>query len=246
MMAMNSSLEFDSGGGGTGVLVPTREPRRKRDSGGDLPPIDWDDFGGGGGGGGGDDDAEGGDESEEERGFDAISRADLGLSLGLVAISSLFLIFFAAYVFLARSAEAWPPLGSPRASLGLWLSTASLVVSSLCIARAKQASLRMERDLLLRWVLGTLFFGVLFIGLQLAVWRELHGAGLLPSSNGYGAIFYTLTGMHALHVLGGIVALASLTGRLWSGQELSQDSVRLCGVYWHFMGVIWIVLFSVL
>ena len=71
-------------------------------------------------------------------------------------------------------------------------------------------------------------------------------AGLLPSTNGYGALFYTLTGLHGLHVFGGLVYLASVFGRLWYGTSSQPDAVRLCGVYWHFMGLLWVALFCVL
>ena len=70
----------------------------------------------------------------------------------------------------------------------------------------------------------------------------------MPSSNGYGAIFYSLTGLHALHIAGGIVYLGALLVRLTRTESspLPYNAVRLCSIYWHFMGVIWLVVFSVL
>ena len=246
MMAMDSGFGMGSAGG-TGLLAPERPRKKQRGAGGDFPPIDWDDFGGGGGGG--DDDDEG--SPEEEFGKNRpqpFESAEFGLGLGLVAIAMLFLVFLATYVFLARTAQEWPPHGSPRAPLGLWLSTLILLVSSGCMARAVRFGREGREPDAYRWLVLAFLGGVVFLAVQVHVWRGLHQAGLLPSSNGYGAIFYALTGLHGAHVLGGVAYLAALLLRMRKGGEpqLARRTVPLCGVYWHFMGVLWIVLFCVL
>lgn len=244
---MDSGLGMGSAGG-TGLLAPERPHEKERGTGGDFPPINWDDFGGGGGGG---DDEDGESGPEEEFGRNPARRfesAEFGLSLGLVAIGMLFLVFLATYVYMARAAQEWPPQGSPQAPLGLWASTLILLASSVCMARAVRHGREGRDGAAFRWLVFALLGGIVFLGVQIHVWRSLHQAGLLPSSNGYGAIFYALTGLHGAHVLGGVAYLATLLLRLKKGNEsqLTRRTVPLCGVYWHFMGVIWIVLFCVL
>lgn len=246
---MSFTSQFDSSGG-TGLLVPDPPARKKRHGGGDFPPINWDDFGGGGGGGGDDDDFDGGfgDGFRENSSRRNAVAAEFGLGLGLAAISVLFLSFLGAYVFLATSAGEWPEAQIAGTPVGLWLSTAILLVSSVCMQTAVRAGRRGVEASVIPWLAAALLLSVFFLVAQVQVWRTLHLAGLLPSTNGYGAIFYTLTGLHGAHVLAGVAYLATLIVRLRSGQEphLSRSTVRLCGVYWHFVGAIWLVLFCVL
>ena len=248
MLVMSSGFQIDSSGG-TGLLIPDSERASQRPghgAGGDLPPIDWDDFGGGGGGGGDDEDS--GESFEEESRSKRRSAAELGLGLGLVSIGILFLVFLAAYAYLARSADEWPPVDAPNAPLGLWLSTLVLVGSSFCMLKSVRAMARGREDVVLSWLLATLACGAVFLSLQIQVWAEMHRAGMLPSSHGYGAIFYSLTGLHGAHILAGVAYLTSLIIRVSRRREprVTRTTVRLCGVYWHFMGVLWIVLFCAL
>ena len=246
---MSSGFEMGSRGGG-GLLAPERPRPTQRGTGGDFPPIDWGDWDGFGGGGGDGDDGEGhsGDEfrGKPPRSFE--EAAELGLGLGLLAIGMLFVVFLATYVFMARSASEWPPADSPRTPLGLWLSTLILVASSICMSRAVREGREERKERSFRLLVLALLGGIAFLAIQIHVWRELHMAGLLPSSNGYGAIFYALTGLHGAHVLGGVAYLSMLLVRLRKGSEpqLGRSTVPLCGIYWHFIGVIWVVLFCVL
>lgn len=243
---------FGRSGGGTGLLAPperppaTRPPRRGRSTGG--PPRDR--GGDGFGGGGGDDDLHGDWAGDPSGGhpFRVPSAAALGLGLSLVGVASLFLIFLGAYLAVRRGASDWPPIGSPEAPGALWVSTWLLVGSSGAMARAVAAARHSRRASTLAWLRATLVAGAAFVAVQLHAWSTLADAGLLPSSNGYSAIFYALTGLHGLHVLGGIVWLAFLVlsiGRR-RGEPLPYNPVRLGAIYWHFMGALWIVLFSIL
>lgn len=247
---------FGRSGGGAGLLAPpeappsARPPRRRRSTGGPPRGRDGDGFGGGGGGGG-DDDRHGEWAGEPPDGPSfrlPASAAALGLGLSLVGVASLFLIFLGAYLAVRRGAAEWPPTGSPTAPNALWLSTWLLVGSSGAMARAVAMARASRRASTAAWLRATLVAGAGFVGVQLHAWSGLVGAGLLPSSNGYGAIFYALTGLHGLHVLGGIGWLGALLFRLRRGraEPLPYNAVRLCGIYWHFMGALWIVLFSVL
>jgi len=79
---------------------------------------------------------------------------------------------------------------------------------------------------------------------QLWAWRELAAQGLYASSNPANAFFYLLTGTHALHLVGGLAALARTARAAWSGRggaELAA-SVELCAIYWHFLLFVWLLL----
>jgi len=251
MLAMSFTTDIESGGG-TGVLTPDSPLEKRRGGAGNFPPINWDDFGGGGGGGGDDDEDGYGEEFDGEFGGRPANRtfaaAEFGLGLGLVAIGTLFLSFLGAYYFLGRAAEGGEAARLPGAEAGLWLSTAVLLVSSVCMSTAVRAGREGAEATLISWLCAAFLGGVLFLCVQIQVWHTLHGAGLLPATNGYGAIFYTLTGLHGAHMLAGVTYLGTLIVRLRRGNEkhLARGTVKLCGVYWHFMGAVWLVLFCVL
>ena len=79
-------------------------------------------------------------------------------------------------------------------------------------------------------------------------WRELAAQGLYASSNPANAFFYLLTGTHALHLVGGLAALARTARAAWSGRGGAQlaTSVELCAIYWHFLLFVWLLLFAML
>jgi cytochrome c oxidase subunit 3 len=79
-------------------------------------------------------------------------------------------------------------------------------------------------------------------------WRQLDAAGYFVASNPANSFFYLLTAIHGLHVLGGLVALARATGKVWRTADPGRVrlSVELCAVYWHFLLVVWLALFALL
>ncbi len=167
----------------------------------------------------------------------------LGLVLALVGIATLFAVFLAAWLFLQRrepDAARASPLVPPNA---LWISTLVLAASSFTIERAARA--RPRAAAVVRWLLASLLLGLSFLGAQATLWWILLRGGIVPSSGAYGAIFFALTGLHGLHVLGGLGCMAFATTRAL-GARLGPGTLRLCAIYWHFMGALWIVLFSVL
>ena len=87
-----------------------------------------------------------------------------------------------------------------------------------------------------------------FLAGQLLAWRQLDAAGYFLASNPANSFFYLLTAVHGLHVLGGLVALARATAKVWRGRDVDQVrlSVELCAIYWHFLLFVWLVLFALL
>jgi len=225
-MGLVFAKALSSSSGGTSVLAPPRK-RRERGRDGPMPPIDGDD-----GGRGGDDSPPAEDGREPDPG---VSR--FALLLLMIGIGILFAVFLATWILLRRD-EPDPtrssPLVPPRA---LWLGTLVLVLSSLTLERSVRTKAPRA------WLAASLVLGLLFLISQGRLWWTLVHAGLVPASGAWGAIFFALTGLHGLHVAGGLVAMAATLRR---SKRATRESRRLCATYWHFMGVLWIAIFLAL
>lgn len=172
------------------------------------------------------------------------SAAKVGLGVFLAVVGSLFALFISAYAIRMQLPD-WRALPLPKI---LWLNTGMLVLSSIALHGARKAAGRGE-DVELR--LGLLAAGVTalaFLSGQLLAWRQLTADGYLLASNSANAFFYVLTGIHGLHLLGGLVALGRTIARAWRGiaPERLRLSVELCATYWHFLLFVWLVLLSIL
>ena len=242
MGALARSSGFE--GGGTAVLAPTREgATRPVQTGGPGGPGRPDGGGGGGGDGGG------GDGQGAES--DSAGAGRFALGLAMAGISTLFVVLFAVWIFLRKRAPDWPPPGAPGPPHALWISTGFLAASSAAVevaARIARALDAARRAACLRWLGLGLLLGVAFLSAQVFLWRALWSSGLVPSSSGYAAVFFALTGLHGLHVLGGLCFLGSLVFDLRRAPSYlaRRHAVRLAAIYWHFMGAIWLVLFTLL
>jgi cytochrome c oxidase subunit III len=189
--------------------------------------------------GGGDDD--GLDPAPRRPGLDNARLATMFLIAGEI-------MFFAglvsAYFVLRSIAAQWPPPLQPRLPLLVTgLNTLVLLGSSLAMARAIGA--REDRALLLRGFTVTGALGGLFLVVQGYEWMRLIGYGLTVVSGAYGVTFYTLIGVHGLHVVGALVWLAIAGARVRSGRALAEltPGLRACGMYWHFVVALWPVLY---
>ncbi|HET7486456.1 MAG TPA: cytochrome c oxidase subunit 3 [Acidimicrobiales bacterium] len=151
--------------------------------------------------------------------------------------------FFAAYFSLRAAATTWPPrdveLDLGRAAF----FTAVLVVSSATMHLGVRAVEQGDRRGARLWILATLAFGSLFLANQVSEWL---GLGFTPASHSYGSVFYLLTGFHGLHVLGGLVAMAALLGRMASPVDDPGTApvAQVVGYYWHFVDAVWLAVFA--
>jgi len=155
-----------------------------------------------------------------------------------------------AYVVVSTNhAAEWKPFDLP---IQVWISTFLILISSISYHAAKLAVDREAHETARRWLIGTTVLGAAFISSQILAWLALVNRGLYMQGNPYAGFFYILTAVHAVHVIGGILALGSILLRSW--HETSNDSeltyrknlARSVGWYWHFMGILWIVLFVLL
>jgi cytochrome c oxidase subunit 3 len=156
----------------------------------------------------------------------------VGMSIFLGALAMLFAALLLAYAIVRAQAPAWPPAGTaplPRGQLGA--NTLLLVGSSVAL----RAALRGRRHARRLSFGAALALGAAFLAAQAIVWRGLVSAGLGPASGIYGSVFFALSGFHALHVLGGLVALGVVV--------LRRGSLRLAALYWDFVLAVWLVLY---
>lgn len=173
----------------------------------------------------------------------AVFRYKLGTWVGIAGIVMVFAAFTSALVVRSGLSGDWVAVELPRV---LWLSTALLLISSFTIEKAKRL---LRRGVGVRqWLTVTLGFGVLFIGSQWFGWRALAERGIYVSSNPGSSFFYLLTAAHAVHILGGILALSYAVIRVWRpGVWVTrQAAVEATAIYWHFMDGLWVYLLLLL
>jgi cytochrome c oxidase subunit 3 len=170
--------------------------------------------------------------------------AKVGLAIFLGVAICVFSLLTAAY-FMRMDSPDWqnPPL--PRV---LWLNTALLVLSSVALQGAYFAAARDEKARLrLLLKLAVASSGCFLFG-QSWAWRELISDGYFVASNAANAFFYLLTAIHALHLLGGLVALMRTIDKAWRpvSRAALRTSVELCAIYWHFLLAVWLVIFALM
>lgn len=173
-----------------------------------------------------------------------LSPAKLGLRVLLSAVTVLFALLIFAYG-MRMELEVWRP--SPQMSL-LWLNTVLLVLSSVAMQWALFAARRHEIDGVWIGLLASGFFAIAFLGGQIMAWRQLNSLAAFNITNPAIGFFFLITALHGLHLLGGLVALGRTTSKVWRGFDIAQVrlSVELCATYWHYLLVVWLVLFALL
>lgn len=198
---------------------------------------------GGPGGGGG----------EEPRRFSP-DRYRIGVLVGLASILMMFTALASAYVVRSGMPTSTDWRGGDMPSF-VYVSTALIVLSSLTLARAQSAQRNNEPPAYRLWLGVTLLLGLGFLASQVLAWRELVGRGLYLASNPHSSFFYVLTGLHGLHLAGGILALALLcvhARRAGTASDSVEADLKrrtltdVVGIYWHFMDGLWVFLFLLL
>jgi cytochrome c oxidase subunit III len=155
-----------------------------------------------------------------------------------------------AYIVIAtNNVLEWRPFELP---IAVWVSTALIIISSFTYHYGKIAVDQGKTCLARKYFVATSVLGGLFIASQLIAWMSLVQRGVYVYGHPYAGFFYVLTAVHAVHVLGGIVALGAILLRSWNPTLADSEFIyrknlaRSVGWYWHFMGVLWIVLFVLL
>jgi heme/copper-type cytochrome/quinol oxidase subunit 3 len=184
----------------------------------------------------------------EERPDSGLANGKLGIWLFLASEVMLFGALFSTYIILRTGAVEWP-----HNELNVWLgmvNTFILIGSSVTMVMA-WASLKLHdfgkhrMYLITTWVLAGVFLVNKYIEYS-DHWRK----GELPSHSTFHAIYFTLTGLHALHIVGGMIVMGYFIGpgaSLWKrSPEQFTNRIEYTGLYWHFVDLVWIFLFPVL
>jgi cytochrome c oxidase subunit III len=150
---------------------------------------------------------------------------------------------FAAYFTLRAEASTWPPRGVTLETTTSAIATVVLLASSGTIHFAGRSLERDDRAGVERWLAITLTLGALFLANQV---REFMVSDFEISSHAYGSIYYLMTGFHGLHVLGGLVLLVIGLAIVSGPGPLPRrgPAVESVTYYWHFVDVVWVVLFT--
>jgi cytochrome c oxidase subunit 3 len=154
---------------------------------------------------------------------------------------------FATYFTLkAISSGPWPPPDSELETGRALLFTLFLVASSGTMQMAVRAIARGNKQSFRKWIIASAILGIMFVSNQLGY--EWPNAPFTPSSHAFGSLFFTMTGFHAFHVTGGILAMAVLLGRSGVKRFGKEDlpAVEVVSYYWHFVDVVWVIMFTVL
>jgi cytochrome c oxidase subunit 3 len=170
--------------------------------------------------------------------------ARIGLGVFLAVVGSLFALVTSAYL-MRMDLPDWRTVPIPTL---LWFNTGVLVLSSVTLQLAQVAARYEDRDVVIAGLLAGGVSAVTFLAGQLLAWQELRNAGYFLTANPANSFFYLITGLHGLHLLGGLVALGRTIAKAFSGLALPQLrlSVELCTTYWHFLLLVWLILFGLL
>jgi cytochrome c oxidase subunit III len=191
--------------------------------------------------------------SHDARG--GISNVVLGMLLFLTSEVMFFGGLFAAYFNVRANSPQWPTI-NPETNLPFRLdilplvgpATVLLILSSFTCQMAVWAIRRGDRTAFIRNIGVTFVIGVTFLVMQATDYVALANEGLTLSAGTFGTTYFTLTGFHGAHVFGGAIMLGVVLYRGLAGQFSARhhDAVEAVSLYWHFVDVVWILLFSLL
>jgi cytochrome c oxidase subunit III len=174
------------------------------------------------------------------------SRGVVGILCLIAAESAVFIIFVVAYIFYLGKSISGP---SPRDVLDIPIvGTICLLSSSLTVYLAVGALRRSKVGLCSLWLAATVLLGGIFLAGTALEWRQLiYKDGLTIRTNLFGTTFYSLVGLHAAHVVVGLVMLAlalvfALRGRV---TEANAERLDVLSLYWHFVDAVWVIVFTV-
>ncbi len=164
----------------------------------------------------------------------------------LAAVVMMFAALSGTYIFLSLG-DQWRPISAPRM---FFLSTVVILISSVTFEVARQR-LKLENVTgYKRWLVVTLMLGLGFLTTQWLAWKELRSQGVYLASNPHSSFFYLFTGVHGVHIIGGILALLFLVFRFRTHGQLNATrtnaSTEVVSRYWHVMDGLWIWLFLLL
>jgi len=182
----------------------------------------------------------------------SIHAKKFALNIFLTVITVLFTLFIVTFLarsqypdFKALAGDVWQPFYDPAR---LWINTAILFASSISIQLSLFFLKREQNKYALLVLVAALAFALQFLISQLMLWQHLHSLGYYVSNNPANSYFYMLTAVHGIHVLGGLAVLTLALIRFWrkSASNRLSESVILCARYWHYLFIVWLLLFALM
>jgi heme/copper-type cytochrome/quinol oxidase subunit 3 len=174
----------------------------------------------------------------------------LGMWVFLGSEVMFFTALIGSYIILrVAQPQAWSghpnqtPLNIPVTAVNTFL----LICSSVTMVKAFAAAQDGLQKQLRLWLLATVLIGATFVGVQVFEYQELISHGFTPATNLFGSTFYTMTGFHGFHVTMGVICMIYVTLKAFRGRYTAQDhrGVEVIGLYWHFVDLVWIILFTI-
>jgi cytochrome c oxidase subunit 3 len=173
-----------------------------------------------------------------------------GIWVGLAAIAMAFAALTSALYVREGAATDWQPIALPPI---LWFNTLALIASSVALERARHrvaAFMRGQensRSGATLWLNATMLLGLVFVVGQYLAWLKLRSQGLYLPTNPNSSFFYVFTGVHVVHVLGGLGGLTRVRVKFRSStRPLRRSTMDATSYYWHFMGMLWLYLLFIL
>jgi len=168
----------------------------------------------------------------------AIPSRKLTMWLFIISDAVTFGAFLFSYGYIRVSAANWTRPFESGSVINVIAMTVILITSSLTMLGAVDASKAGDKAKAMRFLYSTMALGALFAALHLREWFQLFGRGITLSSGLFGQTFFTITGLHLLHVISGLVALL-VVGTKYSNGKLTPGHVESTGLYWHFVDLVW-------
>ena len=191
-------------------------------------------------------------EVREETG---VYNSKLGIWLFLASEVMLFGGLFSAFILLRTGAPVWPPMGVNGSILPLLeqtiphatFNTIGLIASSVTMVMAWVALKRKDLTKFKIYLGSTILCAAIFLVVKYFEYSHKIHEGFVPAHDTFMAIYFTITGLHGLHIIGGIIVLAYFFGpgiKMWDSEpERFTNRIEIVGLYWHFVDLVWIFLF---
>ena len=161
-----------------------------------------------------------------------------------VAIGSIIMMFAgltSAYI-VKREQPGWTTFRIP---IAFWFSTGVILLSSVTVQIALKSFKERRMKSYRNFITATVILGILFVSLQWLGFKQIWNSGVTLSGSGAGQFLYIIAGLHALHVIGGVIALTVMFIKAFSTRVRSYNSVpvEVVNTYWHFVDILWVYLF---
>lgn len=186
----------------------------------------------------------------EERPDTGLTNAKLGIWLFLASEVMLFGALFTSYVLLRVSGESWPDQSTVLNVKLAFVNTLVLIGSSLTMVLSHASLEKKNFPAFRKWMIITILCGAAFCVIKTFEYGAKFGHHIYPATNNFFGLYFTMTGLHAAHVIGGMACNAYLC---WPGSAMWKTEptrftgrVEVSGLFWHFVDLVWIFLFPVL